>query len=97
MTDKPEVFTVQDSQELQGLTYEIQGTTSEMMDHEAKIHSLESQVAGLKAQMAQAAYQMQRVYNNIQEQCPQLGLDSPDANGDITSAYQPAYEKALQS
>ena len=47
--------------------------------------------------MAQTAYQMQRVYNNIQEQCPQLGLDSPDANGDITSAYQPAYEKALQS
>ena len=40
MTDKPEVFTVQDSQELQGLTYEIQGTTSEMMDHEAEIHSL---------------------------------------------------------
>ena len=47
MTDKPEVFTVQDSQELQGLTYEVQGTISEMTDHEAKIHSLESQVAGL--------------------------------------------------
>ena len=44
MTDKPEVFTVQDSQELQGLTYEIQGTTSEMMDHEAEIHSLKAQV-----------------------------------------------------
>ena len=97
MTDKPEVFTVEDSQELQGLTYELQGTTSEMMDHEAEIHSLKAQIAGLKAQMAQTAYQMQRGYNNIQEQCPQLGLDSPDANGDITSAYQPAYEKALQS
>ena len=97
MTDKPEVFTVQDSQELQGLTYEIQGTTSEMMDHEAEIHSLKAQVAGLKSQMAAVADQMQRVYNNIQEQCPQLGLDAPDADGPITSAYQPAYEKALQS
>ena len=97
MTDKPEVFTVEDSQELQGLTYELQGTTSEMMDHEAEIHSLKAQIAGLKAQMAQTAYQMQRVYNNIQEQCPQLGLDAPDADGPITSAYQPAYEKALQS
>ena len=97
MTDKPEVFTVQDSQELQGLTYEIQGTTSEMMDHEAEIHSLKAQVAGLKAQMAAVSFQMQRVYNNIQEQCPQLGLDAPDADGPITSAYQPAYEKALQS
>ena len=97
MTEKPEVFTVQDSQELQGLTYEIQGTTSEMMDHEAEIHSLKAQVAGLKSQMAAVADQMQRVYNNIQEQCPQLGLDSPDASGAITSAYQPAYEKALQS
>ena len=97
MTDKPEVFTVQDSQELQGLTYEIQGTTSEMMDHEAEIHSLKSQIAGLKAQMAATAYQMQRVYNNIQEQCPQLGLDAPDASGAITSVYEPAYLKALQS
>ena len=97
MTDKPEVFTVQDSQELQGLTYEIQGTTSEMMDHEAEIHSLKAQVAGLKAQMAAVSFQVQRVYNNIQEQCPQLGLDAPDADGPITSAYQPAYEKALQS
>ena len=97
MSDKPEVFTVQDSQELQGLTYEVQGTVSEMTDHEAEIHSLKAQIAGLKAQMAQTAYQMQRVYNNIQEQCPQLGLDAPDADGPITSAYQPAYEKALQS
>ena len=47
--------------------------------------------------MAAVADQMQRVYNNIQEQCPQLGLDAPDADGYITSAYQPAYEKALQS
>ena len=97
MTDKPEVFTVQDSQELQGLNIELVGMNSEMMDHEAEIHSLKAQIAGLKAQMAQTAYQMQRVYNNIQEQCPQLGLDSPDASGAITSAYQPAYEKALQS
>ena len=87
----------QTEQELQGIQMEMAGTSSEMMDHEAKIHSLEAQVAGLKAQMAETAYQMQRVYNNIQEQCPQLGLDSPDANGAITSAYQPAYEKALQS
>ena len=87
----------QTEQELQGIQMEMAGNVNEMMDHEAKIHSLESQVAGLKAQMAEAAYQMQRVYNNIQEQCPQLGLDSPYASGAITSAYQPAYEKALQS
>ena len=87
----------QTEQELQGIQMEMTGNVNEMMDHEAEIHSLKSQIAGLKAQMAETAYQMQRVYNNIQEQCPQLGLDSPDANGAITSAYQPAYEKALQS
>ena len=87
----------QTEQELQGINMEMAGTSSEMMDHEAEIHSLKSQIAGLKAQMAETVYQMQRVYNNIQEQCPQLGLDSPDASGAITSAYQPAYEKALQS
>ena len=87
----------QTEQEIQGIQMEMTGNVNEMMDHEAEIHSLKSQIAGLKAQMAETAYQMQRVYNNIQEQCPQLGLDSPDANGAITSAYQPAYEKALQS
>ena len=87
----------QTEQELQGIQMEMTDNVNEMMDHEAEIHSLKSQIAGLKAQMAETAYQMQRVYNNIQEQCPQLGLDSPDANGAITSAYQPAYEKALQS
>ena len=65
----------QTEQELQGINMEMAGTSSEMMDHEAEIHSLKSQIAGLKAQMAETAYQMQRVYNNIQEQCPQLGLD----------------------
>ena len=49
MTDKPEVFTVQDSQELQGLNIELVGMNSEMKTFP------------------------------------------------IPSAYQPAYEKALQS